>query len=760
MILIMIVTITATTEDDFAIVRENVRKIMLWPTPDQLPAILAQAAGNLSTLDRTTCQWRDLNYTTRGPENWDPILHMFRISTMTAALTVPGGRTNDTELSSAIHCALKVWLEQDWQNPNWWWNTIQDPLIASGIMLMMGVERLSPEEVSAITAMSYRADWWINDHSGGANLVWMLQVQVFRGLATSNYSAVAQGFDLMWETVKVQNLSTMGIQTDWSYHYHGLQLLTAAYGDAWATNILHFHLATHGTQYALSKDRIEIFGQFLTQGDAWFTMGSVWTWGIIGRVIDRGVHVWYTHLFSPDRLRALAMDVTNTSTAVALREYADRLEHRHEASPLVGNRHFYTSDFQVHRRATWTAALKMHSVRTIATECLNGENLKGEHIGDGVLNLYTRDAQYGSGEEYENIFPLLDWQAINGITVEADIPLLRCHSQFSVLNTMFVGGVSDGNYGAAMMDTATHNLTAKRTWHFYDHFIVALADGIQDNTSALLQTTVVSRLLPPANTAAGMLTVQWSNGTRTVLADGVYSFSPSEPRLLWFHADSTAWMVLDNYAALTIDCRNKSGNFNQLGPWDFEIQGRLLTAAIVHGKGPTTEPLSYKYTIMPNVTVDAIPALWNRYISWTDSAYALKQSQSDNTTLYLHGSCDPFAQRASILLFDNASIAGGGAYYNCSGLSLSFYLEQAGAFLYSEDSDSFTVTASHPTRAEGILAISVNRDSITTEGCRRDTRWSSQAGTLVMITLPGSSELLGMSVSITCKKASASTYTT
>ncbi|CAF3964299.1 unnamed protein product [Rotaria sordida] len=410
-------------------------------------------------------------------------------------------------------------------------------------------------------------------------------------------------------------LDTTNEKSTYSVDIEVLFLLTAAYGDAWATNILHFHLATRGTQYALSKDRIEIFGRFLTRGDAWFTMGSVWTWGILGRVIDRGVHVWYTHLFSPDRLRALAMDVTNTSTAIALRDYADRLEHRHETPPLVGNRHFYTSDFQVHRRANWTIALKMHSVRTIATECLNGENLKGEHIGDGVLNLYTRDAQYGNGEEYENIFALLDWQAINGITVEADIPLLPCHSQFSMRKTTFVGGVSDGNYGAAMMDTATHNLTAKRTWHFYDDFIVALADDIQDNTSALLQTAVVSRLLPPASTAAGQLIVQWSNGTKMVLADGVYSFPPSEPRLLWFHADNTAWMVLDDYAALTIDCRNKSGNVNQLGPWNFEMQGRLLTATIVHGRGPTTEPLSYKYTIMPNVTVDAVPALWNRRTS-------------------------------------------------------------------------------------------------------------------------------------------------
>jgi len=332
-----------TIQDDFAIVHENVLKIMLWPIPDQLPSVISQAVGNQGTLNRNTCQWPDLNYTTGGPENWDPVLHMFRISTMTAAFTAPGGLINNTELSSAIHCALKVWIEQDWKNPNWWWNTIQDPLIATGIMLMLNVERMSPEEVTAIMAMSYRADWWINDASGGANLVWMLQVQLFRVLATSNYSAVAQGFDHMWQTVQIQNLSMMGIQTDCSYYFHGQQLLTAAYGDAWATNIMHFHLATRGTQYALSKDRIETFGRFLTEGDAWFTMGSVWTWGIVGRVIDRGVPVWYTHLFQPNRLRALAMDVTNDSIAVALRNYADRLEHRHEAPPLVGNRHFYTS---------------------------------------------------------------------------------------------------------------------------------------------------------------------------------------------------------------------------------------------------------------------------------------------------------------------------------------------------------------------------------------------------------------------------------
>jgi hypothetical protein len=449
------------------------------------------------------------------------------------------------------------------------------------------------------------------------------------------------------------------------------------------------------------------------------------------------------------------MDITNISTVVALRNYADRLEHRHETPPLVGNRHFYTSDFQVHRRANWTAALKMHSVRTTATECDNFENLKGEHIGDGVLNLYTRDAQYGDGKEYENIFALLDWQSINGITVESDVPLLPCvNSQFAMQKTKFVGGVSDGNYGAAIMDTATHNLTAKRTWHFYDHFIMALATGIQDNTSALLQTTVVSRLLPAANTVEGRVTIQWSNGTQEILADGIYSFLPIEPRVSWFHADGTTWIVLGDYTALTIDCRNKSGNVNQLGPWDFEMQGRLLTAAIVHGRGPTNESLSYTYMIIPNVTINDMLSFLNRYILLTDNTYTLEQRQYDDTILHMHGTCDPAVQRASILLFNDASAVGNGVYYNCSGLSLSVYMERAGAFLYSENSNSFTVTAAHPILSQGTISISINRDSMTTAECTNDMRWRSQPGTQILLTLPSSNELLGMSVSVTCMKKS------
>jgi hypothetical protein len=109
-------------------------------------------------------------------------------------------------------------------------------------------------------------------------------------------------------------------------------------------------------------------------------------------------------------------------------------------------------------------------------------------------------------------------------------------------------------------------------------------------------------------------------------------------------------------------------------------------------------------------------------------------------------------------LFNNVSTAGDGVYFNCSP-SQSFYLEQAGAFSYVENQENFYVTASHPTITGGFLSISVNRETLASEFCVPDKRWGQQGGTRVMIPLPSSNELLGKSVSVSCRKNITSIYT-
>jgi hypothetical protein len=52
---------------------------------------------------------------------------------MLQAITVNGSTIkNDPTIMVNVHCALNVWLVNDWKNPNWWFNQIHIPLLTTG----------------------------------------------------------------------------------------------------------------------------------------------------------------------------------------------------------------------------------------------------------------------------------------------------------------------------------------------------------------------------------------------------------------------------------------------------------------------------------------------------------------------------------------------------------------------------------------------------------------------------------------------------
>ena len=122
--------------DDIAIIRQRVLELMIWPAPEQIPAITNSALHFVDTLN-SSCYWPDINYRDQSIVIWLTAAHIQRISTMLQALSVNGSLVqNNTNLRSAIHCALNVWLINDWQNPNWWFNEIDIPMQVSSHLLM------------------------------------------------------------------------------------------------------------------------------------------------------------------------------------------------------------------------------------------------------------------------------------------------------------------------------------------------------------------------------------------------------------------------------------------------------------------------------------------------------------------------------------------------------------------------------------------------------------------------------------------------
>jgi chondroitin AC lyase len=726
------------TNDDFAIIRQRILEMELWPSKDNISNIVELAVLYNRTIN-SSCYWEDINYADRTIAVWATEEHLIRVNYMLQALTVPGSSLqNNSQLATAVHCALNVWLVRDWLNPNWWFNQIGIPLLISSELLMLG-DNATDFEIEKITEISYRANWWEHDPGTGANLIWMLQVELYRSIATNNRTGLEEGIKRMWRDIVVLPLGGQGIQNDWSYHFHGAQLYPAGYGQDWAVAMMIFMVSTKGTQYEADQEQLAIFANFLTQGDAWMINDNIWDWQVQGRTFDRFGTVFASLGFEveSDWIRSLAELVNLDNLKTDLLNFADRLDAKSNAIPLLGNKHFYTSDYQAHRRANWTSAIKMQSVRTQPTECINGENQKGEHLGQGVLTVYTTNAS-----DYVEIFPLLDWQAINGITVEHDIPLEPCKGGgFSWIQQKFVGGVSDGKYGLAMMDTATHNLTAKRSWHFYDDGIIALASNLTVNSKSTAWTTLVSRLLPK-----GIVTIGFFNGTIISLSDGInYSFPYTDDKkqnVQWIHlSESNLGYLLQTqglYSAIGAEVSTKTASYNTIGPYNDTVTKRTVTVWIDHGLGPYTR--DYSYIILPNVSVTSMPELIKRY----DNEHLF--SCISNSDLF-HGVAWPTLQRTSFVLWNNIPTT-----FSCQSPSFKINAELSddGVYLFNETATDFSVTVSHPTRINSTVTITVDR-----VGLGQRCVASSGSKTDVTIALPSSPQLLGSSVTVTCKKKQA-----
>jgi chondroitin AC lyase len=729
-----------STNDDIAIMRQRVLELMLWPTKNNISNVVQLAIFYHGKMN-SSCYWEDINYADRTAAVWATEEHLIRVNYMLQALTVPGSTVqNDSKLATAVHCALNVWLVRDWSNPNWWFNVIGIPLLITGELIMLGDDATS-FETEKITEISFRSNWWSHDPGTGANLVWMLQVELYRSLATNNRTGLEESFRRLWRDVVVQPIGGEGMQIDWSYHFHGLQLYSAGYGQDWAVAMSIFMVCTKGTQYQPTQDQLVIFGNFLTQGDAWMINEDIWDWQVQGRTFDRPGTVFASLGFEvePDWIRSLADLIQSDNLKKDLDNFADRMDKKPDAVPLLGNKHFYTSDYQRHRRLNWTCAIRMQSVRTQPPECINGENLRGEHLGQGVLTVYTNNAS-----DYVQIFPLFDWQAINGITVEHDIPLRTCHDGFSLIKLVFVGGVSDGNYGSAAMDTATHNLTAKRSWHFYDDAIVALASNLTLTTANTAWTTLASRLVP-----TGDITVGFFNGKTISLSDGTnYSFpytSNKSENVQWIHIGgcNIGYLLQTQglYGAVGAEISTKTASYNTIGPYNDTMTGRTATVWIDHGLGPYTR--DYSYMILPNVNVQSMPDIIQRYDN--ENIFSCLSNND-----HFHGVAWPSLQRASFVLWDNISTT-----FSCqsSSFKLTAKLQNDGLYLFNETSTDFSVTVSHPTRINDNVTITVDRVGFG-PGCKALSGFTTD----VTIALPSITLYQGSSVTVTCKKKQSRFY--
>jgi chondroitin AC lyase len=449
----------------------------------------------------------------------------------------------------AIARGLEFWYQKRPTASNWWNNEIGQQLSLEQILILMDGDLL-PHVVQ--TGISYLRDpiQLATYKFTGQNLVWCAGEQFVRGVLLRSAEDISNAVRFM-EGVDVVTADGEGIQYDHSFHQHGPQLYNGSYGLYLLKDETSSATLVEGTRFAYQARNIDVLSDYLLNGTRLMVRGKMLDYSAIGREIARPGA-------SQEALGLLpVLDDMMTLRPDKKGEYDALKAHiRGSGAPysFLGHKHFWNSDFTVHQRAGYYASVKMVSARTHGTETINGENLKGYWIPFGINYIARR------GDEYLDIFPVWDWAHLPGVTSPDEVPDLADNVG---QQTTFVGGVSDGIYGAAAMKVDAESGTsihAHKAWFFFDDEIVALGAGIWSTGRKTVSTTLNQSLQrgnvvvdghEVADGQQAMRDISW------VLHDGVgYVFPQKSAAFIMTGPRSGSWGEINSRQAMTPITKN------------------------------------------------------------------------------------------------------------------------------------------------------------------------------------------------------------
>lgn len=410
--------------------------------------------------------WADVDYADKNRGSWKTFLHLTRMRVLAVAYrnSVASG-TPDFKYSDAVIRAVALWVKGDFKNPNWWYQSIGVPYAFCEVALMLG-DRCTPEMKESLKPIFKRSKMGMTSQ----NKVALSGIHLMKGIIYDDPEMVRAGRDSILEEMKISKRGEEGLQPDFSFHQHGPQKQFGNYGLAYFGDNAKWLFLLSGTSYAYDSASEKILANYCTQGMQWVLWKGTMDFSACGRQINRNMPAGkYNMAFN--YIGELAKGLSS--------------ENRNMVNPervVEGNRYFWCSDFMVQRNADHYFSVRMHSKRTIPCESCNSENMLGKLTADGVLLTMQ------TGKEYENIMPLWDWRKLPGITALQDKSNL--HPADKRNRAEFVGGVSDGRRGAAVMTLSLPELNAVKAYFGFENSMIALGRDISSTSDAPVTTTV------------------------------------------------------------------------------------------------------------------------------------------------------------------------------------------------------------------------------------------------------------------------------
>lgn len=532
--------------------------------------------------------WPDINYIDTSRTAFEHSRHMSNLVTMCKAYQKKNSRFfRDGRLKAAFNSALDYWLANDFICENWWSNQIGVPGKMVQVLLLMGKDNFDARQWAGALRIAGRAHLEASGARPSGDRIVIAGILAKKLLAAGDQVEFGEVIKVIEGEIKFA--SGRGMQRDYSFHHRDDRVNnTLSYGTSYAGSFAEWAAYLAGTTYAFSESSLGLlidyyldgickmlaFGKFPDPGAKNRSISRPGTLKPIGTDIPR-------RLLKASRHRAAELEAI-----VAIREGK-------AGAPLSHASFFWHSEHFTHQRPGYYTSVRMFSSRNHNMEIpYNSEGLLNHYLGNGS-NFISR-----SGTEYYDIFPVFDYQKIPGATLVQypDFPPPEEIQQAGI--TDFVGGVTDGIFGAAAFDFKSKHdsIEAKKAWFFFDGRYLCLGAGISSAAGSPVVTTLNQCLLKPG-------TVVMAGGKRDRPSGGTHN----PQQLSWIWHDSVGY-VFPDFQEVHLSNKTQTGSWYRISRQSNSSREQLSRDVfklwIDHGLRPRNA--NYAYFVIPATSEEEV----------------------------------------------------------------------------------------------------------------------------------------------------------
>ncbi|SFC35700.1 chondroitin AC lyase [Parapedobacter composti] len=561
---LIIVSVKAQSDTDFEMISNRLKGALLAEPVDAgvLRGIVADMAENGT--------WPHINYSDTSRTGFGHQIHLRNLLMMAKAYQqTEGAYYRDKSLLSVFKKALHHWLRKDYRCENWWWNEIGTPDAMANILLLM-CEALDADELTAGLAIAGRSNFDAFGARPGGDFIKMAAINAVTELVRQDTAAFSRAIKTMSDQIYVTE--DRGIKPDMSFHHRtdGVPS-TLSYGRQYVSSFAYWGNMLRGTRFAFEPSAVKLVVDYYLDG-----MRKAMPFG---RFDDPGIK-------NRDVSRRSVSIQRDDHIAKLLVRITDYRKDELEQPNLRSNQYFWYSHYHSHQRPLYFASVRMYSNRSNNIESpYNEEGLKNHFYADGSQFISR------TGHEYFNIYPSWDWRKIPGTTVVQVDTFPHWEEIVKKGTTSFVGGVSDGEYGATAFDLLSPHsgLMARKSWFFFDDEIVCVGAGITAAEAQPVMTTLNQSLL------YGPV---WVKGKRETREREQWLQGPA-----WVNHDSIGYIILDG-SRIWLRQGRSTGTWrsitHQASATDEPVTQQTFTLAIDHGVKP--RDATYAYMVLPAIT--------------------------------------------------------------------------------------------------------------------------------------------------------------